>query len=39
MLAHARKLVAAQNSSLQVDAAREGEIVKLAEAPGELAAK
>ena len=39
MLAHARKLVAAQNSSLQVDAAREGESVRLAEVGQELAAK
>lgn len=39
MLAHARKLVAAQNSSMQVDAAREGESVRLAEVPRELAAK
>ena len=39
MLSHARKLVAAQNSSLQVHAAREGELVRLAEVSQELAVK
>lgn len=39
MLAHARRLVSAQNSSLQVHAAREGELVQLAEVSQELAVK
>lgn len=37
MLTHARKLVAAQNSSMIVDAAQEGVMVRLAEAAREVA--
>lgn len=39
MLAHARKLAAAQNSPLQINAACEGELFKLAEVASEVAAK